>query len=138
VPGEGRLRAEIVPPPCGTDIGAQRSKLARDREFLSIPGQLTAVRDRSEVTSVSLRKLEALPPKELEAAVLQVTRSGLGASADEIVVSVPRLLSFKSVGAQLRQLVSVAVARLEGMGMLAGEAGLLVAVESTQSRGAAE
>jgi very-short-patch-repair endonuclease len=128
----GRIQAAVER---GADVGVQRGKLVRDGEFLMIPGHLVAVRDRSGVMSATLRKLEALPPKELEAAVLQVARTGLGASPNEIAVAAPRLLGFKSVSAQLRQLVLAAVTRLEGIGMLAREAGLLVAVEASQSAG---
>lgn len=131
----GRIQAAVER---GADIGVQRGKLIRDGEFLSIPGQEVAVRDRSGVASASIRKVEALPPKELESAVLEVTRRGLGASAEEVVAAVPRLLGFKSASFQLRQVVSAAVNRLENNGLLAREAGLLVAVEAGQSRHAAE
>lgn len=119
----GRIQAAVDR---GADIGAQRGRLVREGDFLSIPDQLVLVRDRSGVLSGSLRRLEALPPKELEAAVLQVARTGLGATPDEVVAAAPRLLGFKSVGAQLRQAVAAAIARLEETGVLGREAGLLV------------
>jgi very-short-patch-repair endonuclease len=123
----GRIQAAVER---GADIGVQRGRLVREGEFLSMPGQPIPVRDRGDVSSPSLRKPDALPPRELEAAVLQVARTGLGASVDEIAAAAPRLLGFKAVSAQLRGLVTAAVTRLESAGLLAREAGLLMAVET--------
>jgi len=88
------------------------------------------IRDRSGVASSTLRKLEVLPPMELDAAVLHVAQTGLGASPEEVAAAAPRLLGFKSVSSQLRQLVLEAIARLEGHGLLVRETGLLMAVET--------
>lgn len=122
----GRIQAAVER---GTAIGVQRGRLAKDGAFLSIPGQLVIVRDRSGVVSGSLRKVETLPPSELDAAVLHVARTGLGATAEELATAAPRLLGFKSVSAQLRQTVSAAVTRLEEVGLLAREAGLLLVAD---------
>ncbi|MDO9713659.1 DUF3320 domain-containing protein [Paracraurococcus lichenis] len=129
----GRIQAAVER---GTDIGVQRGRLVREGAFVSVPNQLVIVRDRSSVLSGTLRKLEALPPKELEAAVLRVARTGLGATPDEVATAAPRLLGFKSVSGQLRQAVSTTIARLEEIGELGREAGLLVvkdAAEATSS-----
>ncbi len=126
----GRIQAAIER---RAKIGTQRGRLVREGDFLSIPDQLVLVRDRSGVLSGSLRKLEALPPKELEAAVMQVVRTGLGATSNEVVAAAPRLLGFKSVGAPLRQAVAAAIARLEEGGVLGREAGLLIVTEITQA-----
>jgi hypothetical protein len=105
----------------------------REGEFVSVPNQLVIVRDRSCVLSGTLRRLEALPPKELEAAVLRVARTGLGATPDEVAAAAPRLLGFKSVSGQLRQTVSTAIARLEEIGELGREAGLLVVKDAAEA-----
>ena len=126
----GRIQAAVER---GADIGMQRGRLAREGEFLSIPDRFVVVRDRSGVVSSSLRKLETLPPKELNAAVLHVARSGLGATPEEVTAAAPRLLGFRSVSAQLRQSVSDAIARLEEAGVLTREAGLLVAVDASST-----
>lgn len=102
-------------------VGEQRGRLLRDGAFLSVPGQTVAARDRGAAASPTLRKLEMLPGVELDAAVLQVVRTGLGASADEIAVAAPRLLGFKAVSAPLRQLVGAAVTRLEAGGVIVRE-----------------
>ena len=126
----GRIQAAVER---GADIGVLRGRLTRDGDFLSVPDQLVLVRDRSGVVSGSLRKLETLPPKELEAAIMRVARAGLGATPDEVAAAAPRLLGFKSVGAPLRQAVEAAIARLEEGGVLGREAGLLVVTEITQA-----
>lgn len=123
----GRIQAAVER---GAAIGVQRGKLVRDGDFLSTPGQPVTIRDRSGVASSTLRKLEVLPPMELDAAVLHVAQTGLGASPEEVAAAAPRLLGFKSVSSQLRQLVLEAIARLEGHGLLVRETGLLMAVET--------
>ncbi len=127
----GRIQAAVER---GADIGVQRGRLVRKGEFLSIPDQLVLVRDRSDVLSGSLRKLEALPPEELEAAVVHVARTGLGATPDEVAAAAPRLLGFKSVSGQLRQAVVAAIARLEESGALGREAGLLIIKDAGTGR----
>ncbi|WP_043364531.1 DUF3320 domain-containing protein [Belnapia sp. F-4-1] len=131
----GRIQAAVER---GASVGVQRGKIVRDGEFLSIPDQPVAVRDRASVTSASLRKIEMLPQKEMEAAVLHVVRTGLGASTDEVAAAVPRLLGFKSVSAQLRQVVVAASARLEDVGVLAREAGILVVANTDKASLAAK
>lgn len=92
--------------------------------FLSIPGLTVTVRDRSRVASASLRKVDMLPPMEIKAAILQIVRPSLGATPEEIVHAVARLLGFKSTSAQLRDLIqsevdeSVREGRLVQRGLL--------------------
>ncbi len=108
------------------DIGVQRGRLLREGAFLSIPDGVVAVRDRGSAVSTTLRRPDMLPPPEVEAAVLQVVRTGLGASADEIGAAVPRLLGFKAVSAQTRQVVRVATDHLEAAGGIVREGGLFI------------
>ena len=115
------------------DVGVRRGRLVRDGAFLSLPGGVVTVRDRGSVTSATLRRPEMLPQAELEAAVLRVVRSGMGASPEEIAAVAPRLLGFKAVSAQLRQLVRLASDRLEAAGTIVreGEVGLFVAASAS-------
>jgi very-short-patch-repair endonuclease len=108
-------------------VGVQRGRLVRDGAVLSVPGQPIAVRNRGSAVSATLRKPEMLPQMEVDAAVLQVVRTGLGASPDEIAAAVPRLLGFKAVSAQLRQLVGRSAERLEDAGVIVREGALFVA-----------
>jgi hypothetical protein len=44
------------------DVSARTGRLTQEGDFLSIPGREAKVRDRSGVTSTTLRRCEALPP----------------------------------------------------------------------------
>ena len=108
-------------------VAVQRGRLARNGSFLSLPGKNVVARDRGSVMSTTLRRPDMLPEVELEAAVLQVVRTGLGASSNEIALAAPRLLGFRAVSAQIRELVRLSTERLEAAGMISVEGGLFVA-----------
>ncbi len=55
-------------------------QVVRDGNFLSWSGAVPTLRDRSEVTSPSLRRIETIPPTEIDAGVKEILESSLGAS----------------------------------------------------------
>lgn len=57
------------------------------------------------MSSPSLRKPENLPPAELAVGVNRIVSEKLGATVDEIVVALARLLGFESTSAQLRSVI---------------------------------
>lgn len=120
----GRIQAAVER---GVEVAVQRFRILRDGAFLSLPGQEARVRDRSGVSSSSLRKPEMLPPAETEATVLQVVTTSLGASVEEVVLSGSRLLGFKATSALLRQLIQHSVDALLAKGTLTIQGKLLVA-----------
>lgn len=73
--------------------------------FLFAPSGQIVVRDRSEVSSLTLRRPEMLPPAELKVAATKFIQAHFGATLDETVNGVARLLGFKSTSAQLRQII---------------------------------
>ena len=77
-------------------------RLVRSGDFLSVPGRIPMVRDRSDVASATLRKIDNLPPEELERAILDIVSANYGATADQVCLAVSRALGFKSTSAQLR------------------------------------
>jgi very-short-patch-repair endonuclease len=80
-------------------------RLSDEDHFLSVPGREPKVRDRSQVTASSIRRVDALPPTEIAAAVLSVVRSNFGATDEQVSTVVSRALGFKSTSAQLRDLI---------------------------------
>ena len=104
----------------------QAGRLEIQNQFLSVPGANVRVRDRSGVTSISLRKPEMLPPQEVKEAVLQVVRMNLGGSPDDIAHAVSRLLGFKATSAQLRDVVQIAISALVREEILVKRGDLLV------------
>jgi hypothetical protein len=63
---------------------ALRKGLVTGDEFLSLPGQAVVPRNRTWVTSTTLRKPEYLPPREVEAALLKVVGDNFGAAPDQL------------------------------------------------------
>jgi hypothetical protein len=76
-----------------------------DSDFLVVPGQTTKIRDRSEVTSLSLRRPEYLPPREIDTALRSTVTENLGATMEELIQCVSRKLGFRSTSSQLRGLI---------------------------------
>ena len=117
------------------DLLVGGGRVERTRDFLTRPGQEIAVRDRAQVASQSLRKLEMLPPLELKAAVLAVIRAGLGASIDEVCSGAPRLLGFKAVSSALRQAMQAATNSLLEAGTIRLENGTYTTQAVPDERG---
>ena len=74
------------------------------------------VRDRSDVSSLSLKKADYLPPQEIRKAILAIVEANFGASADQVCTEVGRYLGFKSTSAQLREVVMTEVSALASEG----------------------
>ncbi|MCW2393751.1 hypothetical protein M2343_000167 [Sphingobium sp. B8D3B] len=94
--------------------------------FYLAPGQETVVRDRSIVSSNSLRKPEMLPPAEIELAAMQIVTANFGAGVDDLVPAISRAFGFSATSAQLREIIVRRVDELIAVGRLVQQAGLLV------------
>jgi very-short-patch-repair endonuclease len=108
------------------DAAVQQGRLSKEQWFLSIPGRSPKVRDRSGVSSVSLRRPEMLPPAEMRVAIVEVVDANFGATSDQIVQSVSRMLGFKSTSQQLRELLLDLIRDMIEEGALARQGEILV------------
>jgi very-short-patch-repair endonuclease len=77
-------------------------ELSRHDDFLSTPDQVIRIRDRSEVSSSSLRKPELIPPSEIRVAILEMVRTHFGVARDEVIPEIARLFGFRSTSPALR------------------------------------
>ena len=77
-----------------------------------------AVRDRSEVKSATLRKVEMIPPTEIREGILMAVGRNIGINAADCARDVSRMLGFKSLSADLRQCVSDVATKLVAEGSL--------------------
>ena len=102
----GRIQEAIEQ---AVEASVRLGRLTSAQDFVSIPGREVKVRDRSAVISTSLRRCEALPPAELECAVLDIVRTHFGATGDQVAVAVSRALGFKTTSSQLRMLIGEVV-----------------------------
>lgn len=94
-------------------------------EFLFLPDSVPTLRDRRHVSSTSLRKPEMIAPAELAAGVMQVVEANLGASDEEIVLTIARLLGFKATSAQMRTVILSTIQPLVRAGKLERRDGML-------------
>jgi len=99
----GRIQEAVE---LAVDVSVKMGRVARQGNFLSIPGREPRVRDRSEVRSPTLRRADTLPPSEIEAAIMEVVRSNFGATEDQVATVVSRRLGFKSTSAQTRDAIA--------------------------------
>ena len=94
-------------------------------QFLDRPERTekAVVRDRSDVKSQTLRKVEMLPPSEIREGVLLAVKRNIGINAEECAREVSRMFGFKSLRADLRNGVAKVADELvaEGRLVLSGE-----------------
>ncbi|HEY4355853.1 MAG TPA: DUF3320 domain-containing protein [Acidobacteriaceae bacterium] len=79
--------------------------LIANGDFLDVAGKEPQPRDRSLVISPGLRRIEMLPPAEVDSAILKVIGASMGATTDQTIQAVSRLFGFKSTSTQLRNLI---------------------------------
>ncbi|MHB1308991.1 MAG: DUF3320 domain-containing protein, partial [Limisphaerales bacterium] len=103
---------------------------SRESGFLSIPASVVPIRNRSDVTSPSLRKPDMLPSAEIRAAILALIDAHHGATSEEIPIAVARIFGFKSTSSQLRSIIAVQTAKLQRHGELQESNGMLKRAQS--------
>ena len=111
----------------GASLSLARGRIIRDGAFLSIPGTEPFPRDRGAALSAGLRKLEMIPPGEIAAGVIHVVSANFGATDDEIILTVARMLGFKATSVQLRKAISGTVTTLLERSELRREDKMIVA-----------
>ena len=94
--------------------------------FYSAPDQAVVGRDRSMVTSLSLRKPEVLPPAEIDQVLLTIIDANYGAGRDDLVQAASRAFGFSATSAQLKDVLQAGIGRLEAAGVVTIRGGLIV------------
>ena len=98
----GRIQAAL-------DMAIQKAideGLVIEGDFLHIEGKESVTRDRSLVNSLGLRRVEMLPPVEIDAGILSVIGVSMGGTSEQIIQAVSRMHGFKSTSSQLRDLIN--------------------------------
>lgn len=88
------------------DVAVGQGYVAKDGDFLSLPETQPAIRDRSEVISIALRRPDMLPPTELAAAVTLIVDRNFGASRSQVIERVARAIGVRAISAQVRERIS--------------------------------
>jgi hypothetical protein len=89
-------------------------------------GEIPLPRDRGNSLSQSLRKLEMISPLEIAAGVVHVVATNLGATDDEVALTISRMLGFKATSASLRKHIGSVVEDLVVAGRLRREDQMIV------------
>ncbi|MGG7519071.1 DUF3320 domain-containing protein, partial [Allorhizobium undicola] len=102
----------------------------RSGDFLLWPGAEVRLRDRSAVASLALRRIEMIPPMEIDEGLVAMLSTSLGATEDEAINAISRGLGFKATSSQLRDLILSRLEILKAKGRLLIRDGMLsVAVD---------
>jgi very-short-patch-repair endonuclease len=83
-------------------LGVFKDRLVRRGSFLWLPGQQEVAVRRRDEAPVQLRKVDAIAPEEIGAALLHVVRISFGIEADEALVEASRLFGYKRAGPVIR------------------------------------
>jgi very-short-patch-repair endonuclease len=126
----GRIQSAVEQ---GLTAALHTKRLVMQERFLSTPGAVVTVRDRSAVQSEALRKPEMLPPQEIEVAILDTVQKNFGASPDEIIQTVSRSFGFKATSSQLRDVIQLKIDTLIEQAVLSQAGNILVTRESSRT-----
>lgn len=94
--------------------------------FYSRPGQSIVARDRSNVSSPTLRRPDMLPPDEIEHAMLEIVNVNFGAGREDLIQATSRAFGFAATSSQLRAVLVSALDQLVAKERLIEQGGLLV------------
>ncbi|WP_152082941.1 DUF3320 domain-containing protein [Enterobacter oligotrophicus] len=87
-------------------IACRRGKIYKEHEFFIHKEVAIRLRNRQNVLSASIRKPELIAPIEIASGVFDIVSASLGATEDEIITSISRMLGFKSTSSLLRKVIS--------------------------------
>ncbi len=107
-------------------VAVNAAQIYRSGDFLLWPGAEVRLRDRSMVSSPSLRRIDMLPPMEIDEGLNALITGGLGATENEAVSAIARGLGFKATSSQLRDAIVARIEILKSEGRVQERDGMLV------------
>ena len=102
---ERRIQASVAD---AAAVAEKQGLIARSEpgsEFYVKPCEPVFVRDRSKVTSLSLRKTKLLPPVECRGVILQVVERSNAIGSEDCAIEIARQLGFRTSRDKLRAYV---------------------------------
>jgi hypothetical protein len=106
-------------------VAVNSGEILRSGAFLMWPGASIRLRDRNSVASQGLRRVEMIPPMEIDAGLRSIVEKSLGASPDEAVNAISRGLGFRATSSQLRDVILARIKLLKEGGILLERDGML-------------
>lgn len=123
-----RIRAHVG---SAINVAVSGGHVYRSGDFLLWPGAEVRLRDRSAVTSPSLRRIDMIPPMEIDEGLIALVQDSFGATQDEAVNAIARGLGFKATSTQLRDIIVGRIQVLLEAGRLANRDGMLTFATET-------
>lgn len=114
-------------------VAVRSGEVVREGDFLLWPNSPLFLRDRSSVVSQGLRRIELIPPMEIDKGLKDIILASHGATNDQAVNAISRALGFKATSNQLRELISRRIDALKDAGELAETNGMIVVRDKTES-----
>ncbi|WJV61122.1 DUF3320 domain-containing protein [Pectobacteriaceae bacterium C52] len=108
------------------NLVCNKDDIFQDGQFLIHQKSKIILRNRQNVQSSGLRKTEMLPHQEIATGIIKVVKNNLGATEEEIVMSISRSLGFKATSGTLRKVISEVIEQLLFKGALIKEDTLIV------------
>lgn len=93
-------------------ILGRKEEFIIENEFIYISSMNFILRNRSNFSSLGIRKPENIFIKEIQSGILQAIATSYGATKDELVILISRKLGFKATSMTLRVLIENAVDKL--------------------------
>lgn len=113
-------------------IACKKGKVSQESGFFFHTEVKTRLRNRQNVSSTGLRKPEMIAPKEIATGTIEVVRTSLGATEDEIIVAVSRMLGFKTTSSVLKRVISEIIEQQIKDNTLSQKDGLITTVEAEE------
>lgn len=111
-------------------IACKKGNIYEENGFLFHTETMIYPRNRQNVLSPGLRKPEMISSKEIAVGAIEIVKASMGATEDEIVTAVSRMLGFKSTSSVLKRVISDVIVQQIKDNQLKLKDGLLVIEES--------
>lgn len=113
-------------------IACKKGKLSQENGFFFHTEVITRLRNRQNVSSTGLRKPEMIASKEIATGTIDVVKTSLGATEDEIIIAVSRMLGFKTTSSVLKRVISSVIGQQIKDNRLRQSDGLITFVETEE------
>lgn len=123
----------------GVKLALRMGRVAVNGDFLGTPGSSESfvagfMRNRSELPSSS-RRIDYVPPQEIRLAVITIADDSCGIGLGETVTHTCRLLGFARTTEAMKAYVEPIIREMIDKGILEERNGMLLATQSSRSRG---
>ncbi|MCG5045364.1 DUF3320 domain-containing protein [Enterobacteriaceae bacterium 155047] len=115
-------------------LACKKGKISEENGFFFYTGAAIQLRNRQNVLSAGLRKPEMIAPEEIASGTVEFVKVGLGATEDEVITAVSRMLGFKSTSSLLKRVISDVVEQLIKDHKLKQSDGLITYAEEEDSK----